>query len=347
MASVMGFREVAVAVAAVLIGACGGASASHAAVAEPTVTAARPSVSATPTASSSAEGRIDGDAIWVNDARVEGDDLSGPLRQARGAAELLSVRLSAGYTEVSLARLLAAAPEAGFKQVRLAQASETLTVSTRDAHSKVRLMAWAHDGRLVGYDLQESAVDRGMLGPFQLTDEAAVAALRDQVVAACKGQPCSAELDLLPGQAPGGMWQALRSWQRAVSALPAFSSQVLAVDTHPPPPRGGDPKVQYGATTVSGRLPPAVIQLVVRKHFGNLRGCYEPALGINAALTGRVSVRFVIGRDGKVSHVTDGGSDIPDPQVVSCVLQVFTTFEFPPPANGIVTVVYPVMFAPG
>jgi hypothetical protein len=50
---------------------------------------------------------------------------------------------------------------------------------------------------------------------------------------------------------------------------------------------------------------------------------------------------------GKVSNVADNGSEIPDPEVVSCVLRAMYTLEFPPPANGIVTVVYPIMFAPG
>lgn len=55
----------------------------------------------------------------------------------------------------------------------------------------------------------------------------------------------------------------------------------------------------------------------------------------------------MIDRGGKVSNVADGGSDILDPEVVSCVLKVVYTLEFPPPAKGIVTVVYPIVFAPG
>jgi hypothetical protein len=34
-----------------------------------------------------------------------------------------------------------------------------------------------------------------------------------------------------------------------------------------------------------------------------------------------VSVRFVIGRDGAVSNVANGGSDMPDGSVVSCVVR--------------------------
>jgi hypothetical protein len=60
-----------------------------------------------------------------------------------------------------------------------------------------------------------------------------------------------------------------------------------------------------------------------------------------------VSARFVIGRDGAVSNVSNGGSDLPDGGVVSCVISAFYGLSFPQPEGGIVTVVYPIMLAPG
>jgi hypothetical protein len=107
------------------------------------------------------------------------------------------------------------------------------------------------------------------------------------------------------------------------------------------------PKVRMGATTVSGRLPPEVIQRIVRQNFGRFRLCYENGLRNNPSLQGRVSARFVIGADGGVSRVSNGGSDLPDSSVVSCVLAAFNGLSFPEPEGGIVTVVYPVMFEPG
>ena len=107
------------------------------------------------------------------------------------------------------------------------------------------------------------------------------------------------------------------------------------------------PKVRMGATTVSGRLPPEVIQRIVRQNFGRFRMCYEQGLARNPNLEGRVSARFVIGRDGAVSNVSNGGSDLPDSGVVSCVLSAFYGLSFPQPEGGIVTVVYPIMLAPG
>lgn len=107
------------------------------------------------------------------------------------------------------------------------------------------------------------------------------------------------------------------------------------------------PKVRMGATQVSGRLPPEVIQRIVRQNYGRFRMCYEQGLARNPNLEGRVSVRFVIGRDGSVSNVANGGSDIPDSGVVNCVVRAYYGLSFPQPEGGIVTVVYPIMFSPG
>ncbi len=113
--------------------------------------------------------------------------------------------------------------------------------------------------------------------------------------------------------------------------------------SHRPKP----PLVRIGSSTVSGRLPPEVIQRIVRQNFGRFRLCYENGLRNNPNLQGRVGVRFVIGRDGAVSQVGNGGSDLPDSGVVSCVVRAFYGLSFPQPENGIVTVVYPIMFSPG
>jgi hypothetical protein len=102
-----------------------------------------------------------------------------------------------------------------------------------------------------------------------------------------------------------------------------------------------------GDTTTSGRLPPEVIQRVVRQNFGRFRACYEAALRTNPNLAGRVAVRFVIGRDGSVGSAANGGSDLPDGGVVSCVVRAFHGLSFPAPESGIVTVTYPIAFSPG
>lgn len=107
------------------------------------------------------------------------------------------------------------------------------------------------------------------------------------------------------------------------------------------------PQVRMGATQVSGRLPPEVIQRIVRQNYGRFRLCYEQGLKSNPNLQGRVAVRFVIGRDGAVANVGNGGSDLADSGVVSCVIRSFSGLSFPQPEGGIVTVTYPIMLSPG
>jgi Ca-activated chloride channel family protein len=101
-----------------------------------------------------------------------------------------------------------------------------------------------------------------------------------------------------------------------------------------------------GAVTVAGRLPAEVIQRIVRQNYGRFRICYEQGLAKNPNLEGRVGVRFVIGADGQTSNVQNGGSDLPDGDVVSCVISAFFGLSFPAPEGGVVTVVYPIAFAP-
>jgi hypothetical protein len=107
------------------------------------------------------------------------------------------------------------------------------------------------------------------------------------------------------------------------------------------------PSIRQGATQVNGRLPPEVIQRIVRQNFGRFRLCYENGMRTNPNLAGRVAVKFVIDRSGSVSTASDGGSDLPDQSVVSCVVRGFGNLSFPQPEGGIVTVVYPIIFNPG
>ncbi len=111
----------------------------------------------------------------------------------------------------------------------------------------------------------------------------------------------------------------------------------------------GSGKRGVGAATGSKqpRLPPEVIQRIVRSHFSKFRLCYEKGLQKNPKLEGRVSVRFIIRRNGSVTRAVDGGSTLPDQAVVSCVVKAFSALTFPEPDGGTVSVTYPLVFSPG
>jgi tetratricopeptide (TPR) repeat protein len=107
------------------------------------------------------------------------------------------------------------------------------------------------------------------------------------------------------------------------------------------------PTIRQGAVQVNGRLPPEVIQRIVRQNFGRFRLCYENGLRQNPQLAGTVAVRFTIDRTGAVTTVADASSTLHDSGVVACVMRGFGNLSFPQPEGGAVTVVYPIVFAPG
>ena len=114
---------------------------------------------------------------------------------------------------------------------------------------------------------------------------------------------------------------------------------------------GGTHYVRIGGdggdyTSVNGRLPPEAIQRIVRQNMGRFRFCYERGLERRPDLAGHVVTRFLVGRDGAVVLAADGGSDLPDPAVVACVVSAFQTLSFPAPEGGVVTVIYPLAMTP-
>ncbi|HEY5239926.1 MAG TPA: AgmX/PglI C-terminal domain-containing protein [Polyangiaceae bacterium] len=107
------------------------------------------------------------------------------------------------------------------------------------------------------------------------------------------------------------------------------------------------PQLRTDATSVNGRLPPEVIQHVVRSNMGRFRACYEQSLRPQPSLQGRVTTKFAIARDGTVPFAVDAGSDVPDASLIACIGRAFESLSFPPPEAGIVTVVYPLTLSPG
>jgi len=142
----------------------------------------------------------------------------------------------------------------------------------------------------------------------------------------------------------------------ALLTIAACAEGPSAAPPSTPPPAAEPPPTEaaraVGATQsqgagVNGRIAPEVVQKIVRGGFGGMRTCYDEGLRRNAGLQGRVVTKFVVDRDGRVVAAVDGGSDIPDPRVVECVVLAFAGLRFPPPEGGVVTVVYPIQFKPG
>jgi len=56
---------------------------------------------------------------------------------------------------------------------------------------------------------------------------------------------------------------------------------------------GRTPSIRQGVTQVNGRLPPEVIQRIVRQNFGRFKLCYVEGLRSNVALGGTVTAPIV------------------------------------------------------
>lgn len=149
-----------------------------------------------------------------------------------------------------------------------------------------------------------------------------------------------------PPRAPGPVDVPLASASPAASASvsPSASASPSASPGLIQKPTGS---IRQGATQVVGKLPPAVIQRVVRLNMGRFRTCYEDNLRTSPNLQGRVAIKFVIGTTGAVTSANDAGSDLPDTGIIKCVQETFATLVFPQPEGGPVTVVYPLVFSPG
>ncbi|MEZ4295662.1 MAG: AgmX/PglI C-terminal domain-containing protein [Polyangiaceae bacterium] len=137
------------------------------------------------------------------------------------------------------------------------------------------------------------------------------------------------------------------------------SEQVEVLTREPAARCGGD---THKLLATSGRLPASAVQQKIRERFPLAVKCYEDGLKRDRELEGRVTVRLVIGLDGKVSDarvatpedaktadiLTPGDAPaktMPDPKVTACVVDVLRGTVFPPPDGGTVSVVYPVTFS--
>lgn len=91
--------------------------------------------------------------------------------------------------------------------------------------------------------------------------------------------------------------------------------------------------VRMGETSISGGLPPSVVQSILRQSFGRFRRCYEAALRNDPKLVGEMRVSFTIAADTSVKQVSMKGSTLSDKDAVKCVATQFEALSFPAPGG--------------
>lgn len=107
------------------------------------------------------------------------------------------------------------------------------------------------------------------------------------------------------------------------------------------PPRVCGGSLQCDRVVTEGALSSGVIRRVILRNLGQVRHCQEQGLTENPGLSGRVTIRFVIGTDGAVAGAGIAESSVQVATVASCIASAVRRWTFPAPAGGVVTVVYP------
>ncbi len=104
---------------------------------------------------------------------------------------------------------------------------------------------------------------------------------------------------------------------------------------------GGDP-------IILGALDKSLIDAVIKRNMAQIKYCYQRELTKSPSLGGKITVKFVIAKDGSVSSATTKSSTMSNATVESCINSRFMRFVFPEPkGGGIVIVSYPFIFSPG
>lgn len=82
---------------------------------------------------------------------------------------------------------------------------------------------------------------------------------------------------------------------------------------------------------VSSGIPKDVVRRVLGRGFGRYRSCYESGLELEPDLQGKVTLHFAIEPDARLSSFRDGGSTLPDAEVIRCIVDAVGQQSFPKP----------------
>jgi TonB family protein len=95
---------------------------------------------------------------------------------------------------------------------------------------------------------------------------------------------------------------------------------------------------------VQGSVDKELIRQVIHRNRQQIRYCYEAQLTRFPKLEGKVAVTFVIGPEGTVQQARTASSTVSNPELESCLVARFKSWQFPKPkGGGIAQVTYPVV----
>jgi hypothetical protein len=87
----------------------------------------------------------------------------------------------------------------------------------------------------------------------------------------------------------------------------------------------------------------SLLDATIKRHFNQVRYCYEKRLPQRPDLEGALTVRFRLELDGTITWAEIRDSTLEDPEVEECVRDLFLSWEWPP-GHSVYVVSYPLVF---
>lgn len=137
------------------------------------------------------------------------------------------------------------------------------------------------------------------------------------------------------------------TWSRAIDVpagqlhLPVGLVDAQVAEQEVRKPRSTATLASEAAVKVEGSLDREAIRRVIRAHIGEIETCYNAGLERDKTLAGKVTLELQIGSDGRVSDAFISHSTLADIEVDKCIAEAATSWAFPRPQGGNVSVSYP------
>lgn len=150
----------------------------------------------------------------------------------------------------------------------------------------------------------------------------------------CTGPGCDGTISVGPSLCPGGRCGGSDGrWGPRGPRVPTRTHNPETVE------------ILRREVTVSPNIDRETVRRVIHAHMNQIRHCYERELIASPDLEGKVTVGFVILRDGRVTAAAPRETTIDNPGVPRCVADVIGRLTFPMPASASVAQVsYPFLF---
>jgi len=105
--------------------------------------------------------------------------------------------------------------------------------------------------------------------------------------------------------------------------------------------------VTLAGSTSQGFCKKGNIESVVKRRAGAIRACYEQRLQVKKDLQGKISIRWTIDTEGKVSSANATSDTMGDGETTNCLLRTLRRMTFEKPEGGVCVVQWPFVFSPG